>query len=742
MRRRNPARWLCVCVLAFSGSAMGQTITPDDFRGPAIILPQRRVIMPSRLRPVEIRGVRADIAIRNQVATTAIQIDLFNPNPTRIEAKLLMPVPDKAVVRHFTYQGGPELKVDVLPLEEARRIYEGIVSSMRDPALLEFVGYNLMQSSVFPVEPGKVQTVHLTYENLLAVEGERVDYILPRTEALDYTVPWRISVDLQDTRPINTAYSPSHPVNVKRESDGRLKIELSSNAVAQPGAFRLSYLVKSPNKDWTATVFAQPDVKAGGGGYFLLLGALPPLSDKQTNVAKREVILVIDRSGSMAGEKMRQTKAAARQIIAGLEKGESFNIITYSDQVESYVQSPVENTAANVEAAGRYIDDIVARGGTNIHGALLEALRPAPAAGTLPIVLFLTDGLATVGQTSETAIRDVVLKANPHNRRVFAFGVGNDVNSPLLEKLADDTRATATFVLPGEDVEVKVAAVFRKLTGPVLTDIRIEAPGERRLVDLLPGRLPDLFDGDQLIVLGRYRGNEDLAFDVIGTQLGDQRRFAVKFDPSDGRLHHQFVPRLWAGRKIADLIDSVRQLGAAPHQKPNMNDPKTKELVDEIVRLSMEFGILTEYTAFLAREDTKLSDASAIRAGTEAVLQDRAMGERSGMASVSQSLNAVARKAQTAASPTNTYYDAQMKQVEVRSVQQIADQTFYRRGNRWIDSRLASDADAESNAEVITVGSDAYLELARTLARTNQQAALSLDGELLLQVGARTVLVR
>src|SRR6516225_8080343 len=158
---------------------------------------------------------------------------------------------------------------------------------------------------------------------------------------------------------------------------------------------------------------------------------------------------------------------------------------------------------------------MTARGGTNIHDALLEALRQPPAPGALPIVLFMTDGLPTVGQTSEAAIRELALKGNPHQRRVFTFGVGVDVNTPLLEKVAYESRATTTFVLPGEDVEVKVAGVFQRLKGPMLADPTLtigETNARRRARELIPGRIPDLFEGDQIVVLGQYVGDQPLEF--------------------------------------------------------------------------------------------------------------------------------------------------------------------------------------------------------------------------------------
>ena len=279
---------------------------------------------------------------------------------------------------------------------------------------------------------------------------------------------------------------------------------------------------------------------------------------------------MIDRSGSMRNEKIEQVKEAALQIIAGLRPGEAFNVLLYSNTVQWFSPKPVIKSQATEEAARKYIEGITATGGTNIHDALHAALQQEPTDGMLPIVLFLTDGLPTVGQTSEATIRELAAKSNPHRRRIFTFGVGFDVNAPLLEKIASESRGRAEFVLPQEDVEVKVGEVFRQLTGPVLAEpeLRITdthgAAAIGRTRDILPEKLPDLFEGDQLILLGQYVGDEPLVFEVTGNYFGKRRTFKFSLDFAKASEKNGFVPRLWASRKIAELIDAIRQAGADP----------------------------------------------------------------------------------------------------------------------------------------------------------------------------------
>jgi Ca-activated chloride channel family protein len=619
-----------------------------------------------------------------------------------------------------------------------------LVARIRDPALVEFVGYNLIRSSVFPVEPRGKQKVRLTYEHLLEVDGNRVDYVLPRTESLQYAVPWEVTAHIKAKQPISTVYSASHRMEIERVSGRHLSVKVTTDACKEPGPFRLSYLLQSDGV--TASMFAYPDPKVGGG-YFLLLAGLPAemTRNQDTEPVKREITLVIDRSGSMRGEKVEQAREAALQIIAGLREGESFNIIIYSNTVEWFSERPVIKDRSTDRAARRYIEGITATGGTNIYDALSAALNQKPTPGTLPLVLFLTDGLPTVGQTSEIAIRDLVTKANPHQRRVFTFGVGFDVNAALLEKIADESRARAEFVLPSEDVEVKVGNVFKRLTGPILASAElcvVDRDGSAalgRTRDILPAKLPDLFEGDRLVVLGQYVGDEPLSFKLQGDYFGKERAFQFGFDFDKASAKNGFVPRLWASRKIAELIDAVRQMGADP--SASANDPKAKELVDEIVRLSTEFGILTEYTAFLAREGTDLSSVTAVRREAADRLSERALRVRSGMGGVNQGLNSVRQKSQTELNGRNFYYDEHLNEVSISNVQQINDKAYYNRRGRWIDSTLV-ERENVTPAQVIAFGSQEYFDLAERLAQENRQGSIALTGDILLMVDSKPVLIQ
>ncbi len=714
-----------------------------------VVVPQARAFATANRGEVRITGVDVGVSILHQVATTTMEMSVRNPTRFRLESELIVPVPEGAVVRGFTFQGAAaEATAQVLPREEARRLYDEIVARIRDPALLEFVGCNLIRSSVFPVEPGGTQRVRLVYEHVLQADGDRFDYVLPRSESLAYRVAWRVRVTIRAKRPLSTVYSPSHKLITTRTGPKAMKIQIAPEAHTEPGSFRLSYLLEQDGV--SASLFAYPDPKLNGG-YFLLLAGLPA-QPPRTGGIKRELTLVLDRSGSMSGEKIEQVKEAAFQILSGLEPGEAFNLIVYNETVEPFSKVPVVKSSESVKAARAYLHGINARGGTNIHDALVEALRQKPVEGMLPIVLFLTDGLPTVGQTSEVAIRNAAIKGNPYNRRIFTFGVGVDVNTPLLDKIASETRAAATYVLPNEDVEVKVARVFKRLSGPILAEPVLNSSGagegadHGRLLDVMPARLPDLFEGDQLVVLGRYTGIKPLAFRLSGNYLGKTRSFAFSFPLDDATTKNAFVPRLWASRKIGVLVDAIRQSGGNGGLRTIRDvaraDPKMQELVDEIVRLSMEFGILTEYTAFLAREGTDLARRDLVLREAGRNFVDRAVSVRSGLGSVNQSLNNDFNQSQNILNRTNGFFDADMNRVSITTVQQVNDRAFFLRNGRWVDSRLVEREDTVKPRRVIEFGSEAFRALARKLAEQSRQGTISLAGDILLEVDGEPILVK
>ncbi len=714
-----------------------------------IVIPQSRVIVrPDHQQPIKIQSVEADVDITERMGSTTLRITLFNPSGRVQEAELIMPVPDGASIRYFELEGlSGDGGARLLPADEARRIYEGIVRKMQDPAILEFAGFGFVRSNVFPVPAGGTQTIVLTYEQLLDVDGDRVDYILPRTQSLGSSgATWTMDVRVRSDRGIATLYSPSHELQLPRHSGASKDLALKVVNAADPGSFQLSLVL---GEGEGGTIIAYPD-PAINGGYFMLL-ATPPAIEKGAAKIQREVTLVIDRSGSMRGEKIEQAKNAALQVIEGLDEGELFNIIDYSDTIESFATQPVAKNAESVALARDYVANIRPIGGTNIHDALMEALRQPVAKGSLPMILFLTDGLPTIGKTRETEIREAVARGNAHARRVFSFGVGFDVNAPLLTAISRQSRATTTFVMPDEDVEAKVGSMFRKLAGPVLASPRLTyvANGPvagQPMRHVLPSELPDVFEGDQIVVVGQYLDGVKTTILVEGDQRDRKRTMEFSFDPKNASARNAFVPRLWASRKIASLIDEIRLAGS---DRGAADDPRVKELIEEVVRLSMDFGIMTEYTAFLADEtQTDFALGLPMQRRAEADVRLRALGERLGRDAVVQEMNN--RQSQeslraNAAGQILYFADAEdgdaVRGREITNLKQVREQAVFNRAGKWIDARLYRMEQKEPD-ETVEFASARYFEVVSQLAKEGRQAMLADKGDVELLLEGKRVLVR
>ena len=755
--RERATRWVAVPVLLLSAAP---SISAQGWADGAtqLLLPQRGAfsarVSGRPAQPIRIESVVVRARIVGRAATSDLEITVRNAGGSREQAVLLLAVPDEAVVSGFDFVGrAVEPTARVLPREEARKLYDDIVRRQLDPALLEFAGHALLRSSVFPVEPNATQKIRLTLEHLCPVDASRVDYVLPRSEALGVGVPWDIEVKVDGRQPIATLWSPSHEIDWAPKSSTRAHVRLESNDRLKSGPFRLSVVRRSESSaGLSSSLFAHPDPRlAGKGGTFLLLAQMPGLDDTSRAALRREVTLVLDTSGSMAGEKLDQAKAAALQIVEGLEDGEAFDLVDYSTRVARFATRPVVKSTETVRQFRQYLGRLKARGGTNLCDALVEAVRPKPTPGALPIVLFLTDGLPTVGTTNEVAIRELVATSNTHKRRIFTFGVGTDVNAPLLDRLAEHSRGKPTYVLPSQDVELIVTDVFEDLYGPVLTDARLDVldangdPAPRRVRDLMPRELPDLFEGDQIVLAGRYFGHEPLRFRLAAQYLGRPRVFEMAFDLDRASPSNAFVSRLWANRRIGELVDAVRQHAVASGEELNVfSNPRMRELRDEIVRLSTSYGILTEYTSFFADEGTALNDLAALQAQCGYNLQNRAVQTRWGVGALNQSANLMTQKAATTLNPANRYLNAAMEAVEFQNVVQLCDKAFFQRGNRWIDGELLVKQEKEVGVpeQVIRRGTEEFRRLLQRLAGQNRSGVLTLHGDLLIELDGRRVLVK
>jgi len=568
---------------------------PPPWRPPPIVRPQPWPQPEPRVypfAPLQVTYHHVLVKVVGQIARTEIDQEFFNPNDQRLEGTYLFPVPKGAQLDAFSMEiDGKQVEAELLPADKARQIYEDIVRKMKDPALLEYVDRDTFKVRIFPIEPRAPKRIRLAYTQLLASDGGLVGYTYPlNTEKFSsapiQTVSVKIELDAQ--RPLKSVYSPSHPVEVKRRGDSAATIGFEAREVRPDTDLQLFWSTEERDIGVSLLTYRH----AGEDGYFLLLASPGADAKAGRRVLPKDVAFVLDTSGSMAGRKLEQAKKALQFCVENLHDTDRFEIIRFSTEAEPLFEKLVAADAGNRKKAAAFIQDLKPMGGTAIEEALVRALKLRPGGDDRPyVVIFLTDGQPTIGVTLEDEILGSVRKTDPGKTRVFCFGMGADVNARLLDRITEQTRAVSQYVLPEEDLEVKVSSFFTKIKEPVLADPALSITGEVKASKLYPSPLPDLFRGDQVVVVGRYTGGGPAGAVIEGSVAGRAVRHAYDVTFANDGREHAFIPRLWATRRVGFLLDEIRLRG------------ESGELREEVVELARAYGIVTPYTAYLIVED-------------------------------------------------------------------------------------------------------------------------------------------
>src|SRR5690348_13181925 len=551
--------------------------------GQGWIEPVRPLPMP-RGAVTKIRSA-VQVAVTGRFARVTVEEWFRNAGPVMDEASYLYPLPGEATFSDFSlWQGDRELKGEPMDAAQARSIYEEIVRRKRDPALIELAGHGLLRARVFPIAAGETRKITLRYTQMLDRVGDawRFRYVAGAGPGAAAPRGFRIAVDSASR--FGDPYSPTHRVTSRRNGD-RLEIALADTTAR--GDFEL-FLPLARGLVGMSLVTNQP---VGEDGFFLLLLA-PGTGATATQSLSRDLVAVLDVSGSMSGEKLDQARAALVQLLGGLRSGDRFRVISFGSGVRRYATGWTPGNPDSVRAAQDWVRHLDTDGGTNIAGALAEALAQPPREGALGVIVFLTDGMPTVGETDPERIAEQADRGRGPFR-VFAFGIGYDVNTYLLDRLTERARGVTEYIQPGGDIEQAVGALAAKIATPVLTDLAIRGDGVE-LYDLQPQGLPDLFADDELVVFGRYRGEGrgERTVTVTGRRNGREERFSTgaRFGDEQAGGGAEYVQQLWAARKAGALSREIRLHGANP------------EIVTELKRLALRYGILTEYTSYLVQE--------------------------------------------------------------------------------------------------------------------------------------------
>lgn len=676
---------------------------PKSAAADGIIIPRPPADRPIPWReiPLTIKYHRVTVEISDQVATTRVDQVFVNEAGYAVEGTYVFPLPEDAAISSFDmWVDGQKLEGKLLGRDEARAIYEEIVRQQRDPALLEYVGRGAFQASIFPIPPGDERRIELTYSQVLAQDNGLTHYRYPlNTEKFSARDIEDVSVTVTITgkAALRAIYSPSHPIQVVREGASRATASYEARDVRPDRDFDLYYSLSQDTIAVNLLSYKPFDEE----GFFLLLVTPPIVADAEAVVA-RDVMLVLDTSGSMDGEKMAQAQAAAAYVLDHLGPDDRFNIVAFSTATRLFAEGPVP---ISQRAAGQqFIASLVAAGSTDIHRALLEALAGAdPVRPT--VLIFVTDGLPTVGQTDPARIVTDVRANAPQSVRLFAFGVGYDVDATLLDELSSNQRGASAYVRPGQKIDEEVSGFYAKISAPVLVDVRIAFEGVQ-VEDMYPYPLPDLFAGSQLVVAGRYRGSGDATLTLTGGLAQSQGVTGETYTYPDLRFvsrgGNEFIPRLWAQRKIGYLLTQIRL---------NAGKAAQAELINEVIALSTRFGIITPYTSFLVEEpELALSSAGREQLGRTQQAPGAGGADAPSLAAPARSGEVVVEKAvieralqdsEQAAAPSAGSLAGQM-------VRQVGDKAFLLNQGAWTDTQY--DA-AKMPAEAVAFGGGRYFEL-------------------------------
>lgn len=739
--------------LRFLGLTLGQVLSLLLVLGAAMpvfaqgILPPPEVPPPPRIQPplvpnqltVELHAVEA--IVKGPIATVSVTQTFRNDSGQIAEGIYVFPLPRDAAVSDFQMTvDGEILEGRLLDRDEARRIYEEIVRQRRDPALLEYLDRGVFQANVFPIPHGESRSLNFMYTQVLEQRNGLYRFNYPiRTRQYSVLPPEQVlvSVELRDQQGLRTIYSPEFPIRIERMQDDTAVVTFEGEGEQPPADFDLYF-----GTDESAIGLNLLSYKPAGEDGYLALLAAPSVEVASDEVVARDIVLVVDISGSMKGDKMEQARAAARYVVEALNPHDRLGVIAFSSASEAWageLQPADEQKRAD---ALEWIDDLRANGSTDINRALLESLALlAPdgsemSAGRPGYVLFLTDGQPTMGETSPERIVANAQNNSPLDRsvRFFPFGIGYDVNTDLLDTLGSLMGGRSSYVQPDERIDEAVGAFYAQISTPVLANISLDFGHTAGVTELFPYPLPDLFAGEQLVAVGRYQDGGAVDVELKGDVNGAAHLYVYPDRSLVTSGGEPFVARLWATRRIGDLIEQVRRSG--PQQ----------ELIDEIVDLSLRYGIVTPYTSYLVLEPDEFAprplaeDEGGVFTYAPRAIRSDAQ-KRVAAAAVDAAAAAPSGAAAVQASVERSALQRATTVTQDEAVRYAGGRTFQRQGREvgddgqpidvWVDTAFRDDMQVTT----VRFGSDAHFAM---LDQPGMAEWLAIGPELVIVTGDST----
>ncbi|MDQ3062685.1 MAG: VIT and VWA domain-containing protein [Acidobacteriota bacterium] len=711
MRVKHFGIFLCLVFVGLtaviSADAQGVIVPiPCDFR-PCRPIPRPRPIPIPNALPV--KSIELDTKINGQVATTHVQQVFRNDTPYTLEGTYFFPIPETASIVEFAiWENGKKLVGEVRSREEARRIYDEIVRRQKDPGLLEYAGKDLFQASIFPIPPNSDKKLELTYTQVLKAESGTVAYRYPlgtgrnlqsrpvyensnRTGSPQKIGTVSGKIEIIGKEALRNIYSPSHQIDLKRK--GETAASVSFETSGNDNDFQLFYGLSSGDFGLSLLTYRE----AGKDGYFLLM--LSPKDDiSERELVNKDIVFVLDTSGSMAEEgKMEKARSALLFGIRTLRDGDRFNVINFAGEEHLMENGLIAANGSGKKRGEDFVNKLTPTGGTNINDSLVAALKQFSSSPRPKMLVFMTDGNPTVGESNAEKIIANVKNAKTEDIRLFTFGVGYDVNTQLLDKIASENSGTSDYVAPKEDIEIKVSNFFTKVSAPVLSDLQIDFGGAETDY-IYPRKLTDVFKGAQITLIGRYKNDNDLQNTVLrlsGKSGTENRTFTYQnLDFPLRTEDNNFLPRLWATRRVGWLVEQIRANG------------ETKELRDEVAELGTRYGIVTPYTSFLATdgsfESVRRDSSNNFMLNKDAA---KSVREKSGQAAVEMSVQQNAQQSNVTLAPSNRSVFV----ANSMNNQFVGTKNFYNQNGVWQDAEFKPETRlSEVN---VKFGSDEFYAL-------------------------------
>ena len=692
---------------SFLGVAFAGLFSALPVHAQGIVIPIICDFRPCRPRPIPrpvplpnvlpVKSIQLDIKIEGQVATTHVEQVFRNDTPYTLEGTYFFPIPETASIVEFSiWENGKKLVGEVRSREEARRIYDEIVRRQRDPGLLEYAGKDLFQASIFPIPPNSDKKLELTYTQILKAESGTVSYRyplgtgrnvwsrpMPETDNIRSNMPTQKfgtvsgKIEIVGREALRNVYSPSHNIDVKNKSERSVSVSFETKD--NDNDFQLFYGLSNDDFGMSLVTYREP----GKNGYFLLMLS-PKDNVSERELVSKDIVFVLDTSGSMADEgKMDKARTALLFGIRTLREGDRFNVINFAGEEHLMEKGLISADSAGKKRGEAFVAKLQPTGGTNINDSLIASIKQFDKSDRPKMLVFMTDGLPTVGETNVDKIIANLKAAKNVDVRIFPFGFGYDVNTALLDKLGAENSGISDYVQPKEDLEIKVSNFFSRVSSPVLSDLEINL-GAVQAEFTYPRKLTDLFKGMQLAIIGRYKNDSDLRNITLllkGKSGRETRSFSYgNLDFPIRSEDNNFLPRLWASRRVGWLIEQIRLNG------------ETKELKDEVTELGTRYGIVTPYTSYLATDGTlAAAPRDSVQIQALAMSAPAKMRQESGAGAVRQSVqqNAMQSNVMVTDGAAVAEEDRILVGNSVRN-QFIANKNFFNQNNVWVDSEFTA----------------------------------------------------